>query len=158
MKKETLLTIAVIALLLLNFGILGFLLFQRPPHPPGAGSMPLDRRIEEQLHLNAEQQQQFERLKSAHHEQMQASDRAYRDAMSHYFALLKSDTIVAGRRDSLLAELTYIQQERVTATFQHFSDLKALCTPEQRENFDALVPAFLQVILPPPPVRGRRRE
>jgi hypothetical protein len=59
MRKETLLTVAVIALLLLNFGTLGFLLFRRPPHPPGGGPGGLDRRIVETLQLDAAQQQRF---------------------------------------------------------------------------------------------------
>lgn len=147
MKKETLLTTAVVALLLLNFGTLGFLFFRRPPHPPGVEQP--GRRIVQQLQLDAAQQQQFEKLKSAHHEQMLTADRAYRDALGQYFALLKKDTVDTARRDSLQAVLTRIQQERASVTFQHFADLKALCTPEQRTRFDALLPDLMQVILPP---------
>jgi protein CpxP len=147
MKKETLLTTAVIALLLLNFGTLGFLFFHRPPHPPGAEQP--GRRIVQHLQLDAAQQQKFEQLKSAHHEQMRTADRAYRDALEQYFALLKNDTVDIARRDSLQAVLTRIQQERASVTFQHFADLKALCTPQQRTRFDALLPDLMQVILPP---------
>ena len=148
MKKETLLTIAVIALLLLNFGTLGFLWFGRPPHPPGAGRQQLDRHIVEALHLNAEQRQQFEQLKSAHHEQMLAGDRAYRDALGAYFALLKTEAIVETRRDSLQSVLSQIQNDRASATFQHFREVKNLCTPEQKKAFDALLPELMEVILP----------
>ncbi len=148
MKRESLLTIAVVALLLLNFGILGFLFFRRPPHPEGGGPGPLDRHIIERLHLNAEQKTQFERLKTAHHEQMQAFDRAHRDAMGNYFALLKNDTATPEQQDSLLALVQNIQKNRATVTFQHFTDLKALCTPEQKKDFEALLPELMQVILP----------
>lgn len=148
MKKETLLTIAVLALLLLNFGTLGFLFFRRPPLPPGERPGPLDRHIVERLHLNAEQKAAFERLKTAHHEQMQAFDHAQRDALGNYFALLKNDTVLPAQKDSLLAVVQDIQKNRATVTFQHFTDLKALCTPEQKKDFDALVPELMQVILP----------
>ena len=153
MKRETLLTVAVIALLLLNFGTLGFLLLRRPPHPDGPGGPGrFGRHIVEQLHLTTEQQRQFEQLKSAHHEQMLASDRAYRDALQRYFALLKNDEIPVAQRDSLLAQLAQIQQTKATVTFQHFADLKALCTPEQQADFEALLPDLMQVIAPE---RGR---
>ncbi len=148
MKKETLLTIAVFALLVLNFGILGFLFFRHPHPPPGMGAGPLDRRIVEKLHLDKDQEQKFEQLKSAHHAQMIALDEAYRGALGDYFALLKNDTIIPGQRDSLQAVLSRIQQQKASVTFQHFSDLKGLCTPEQKTNFNALLPELMQVILP----------
>lgn len=149
MKKETLLTVAVLALLLLNFGTLGVLLLRRPPHPPGGrGPERLDRQIVETLDLNAEQRQKFEQLKSAHHEQMLASEQAYRDALGNYFALLKADTVPPAQRDSLQALLAHIQEERAGVTFQHFADLKALCSTEQQKRFADLLPDLMRVILP----------
>lgn len=157
MKKETLLTTAVIALLLLNFGTLGFLLLRRPPHPPGEGPGRLDRQIVEQLQLDAAQQQQFDLLKKAHRAQMQDFDRNYREALGNYFALLKNDTLLPAQHDSLQAALGRIQQDRVSVTFKHFQDLKTLCRPEQKQHFAALLPELMQVILPrknpPPPGR-----
>ena len=146
MKRENLLTIAVFALLLLNFGTLGFLFFSRPPHGPGPGRF--DKHMVEQLQLDAAQRQQFETLKTAHHEQMIASDRAYRDALENYFALLKSDTPAPAQADSLLHVLAKIQRDRALATFQHFQALRQQCTAEQRQRFDAMLPELIQVIQP----------
>lgn len=161
MKRETLLTIAVIALLLLNFGTLCFLLLRRPPHPDGPdGPGRFDRHIVEQLHLTTDQQRRFEQLKSAHHEQMLDSDRAYRNVLKNYFALLKNEEIPVAQRDSLLSQLTDIQKTKATVTFQHFADLKALCTPEQKADFEALLPDLMQVIAPERgrPGRGKNRD
>lgn len=149
MKKETLLTVAVIALLLLNFGILGFLLLRRSGPPEAGGRRKLDRQIVETLQLTSTQQQQFDQLKSAHHALMVANNQAYRVALGHYFDLLKNDTVVPAQRDSLQAILTKLQNERVDVTFQHFTDLKNLCTAEQRPSFNELLPNLLQVMLPP---------
>jgi hypothetical protein len=44
--------------------------------------------------------------------------------------------------------LTKIQNERAAVTFQHFTDLKALCNPAQRQYFENLLPDLMQVILP----------
>ena len=152
MKKETLLTVAVIALLLLNLGMLGFLFFQRPPRP-GAPD-PLGRRIVETLQLDDAQQQQFEVLKTAHHAKMEDFNKAYRDGLGNYFALLKNERVDTAQRDSLQAMLVQIQNERLNITFQHFAELKALCTPEQQQRFQDLLPELMQVILPRPERRG----
>jgi protein CpxP len=157
MKKETLLTTAVFALLLLNFGTLFFLFSHKGPGGPGKGPRPLDRDIVEKLHLNTEQQAKFEQLKKAHHDQMEQSNRDYRAALSNYFALLKNDSVAQGQRDSLQTILTQIQKNRVDVTFQHFNDLKTLAGPENKGNFEVLLPDLMQVILPrrdrsgPPP-------
>lgn len=149
-------TIAVIALLLLNFGILGFLLLRPGPNGPRPGGAP-GKRIVEYLQLDARQQQTFEQLKSAHHQQMLESDRAYREALSSYFGLLKNDAPSQAQQDSLQAILTQIQEERRAVTFQHFQDLRQLCTPEQKERFSTLVPELMHVILPPPNRRSGPR-
>lgn len=158
MKRETMLTLAVIALLVLNFGTLGYLFFQRPPHPPGGGQRPLDRRIVQELQLTDDQKQQFETLKKGHHEQMLALEKSYRATMENYFNLLKNDNIDPRLSDSLQAALGAVQEERAKITLRHFKSLKGLCTPEQQQHFDALIPELLEVILPRkpfPPPAGR---
>ncbi len=155
MKKETLLTTAIVALLLLNFGTLGFLFFRPAPHPPGPGKHRLDRQIVERLQFNSAQQQTFKKLKTTHHEQMLASDKQYRSALESYFNLLKNEPVQPAQQDSLLEVLTQIQKDRASITFQHFQDLKALCSPEQAEHFSELVPELMRVILPGPERRRR---
>jgi len=155
MNKEKLLTFAVIALFLLNLGTLGFLFFRRPLHPQRGGGPQLDRHIIEQLQLDAAQQQQFERLKSAHHEQIMADNRAYRETLDSYLDLLKNEGVVPAQKDSIEAVLTRIQNHKASVTFQHFAELKALCTLAQKQRFDALLPELKQVILPPPPADRR---
>lgn len=158
MKRETLLTTAVIALLLLNFGTLGFLLLRKPGHPP-EGPRRIDRQIVETLSLTDGQKQQFDQLKKAHHAQMLRSDQAYRSALENYFNQLKNDSVAPAVLDSLQAIALQIQRERSTITFQHFQELKALCTPEQRKAFDGLIPDLMNIILPQrpdgPPGRNR---
>ena len=115
----------------------------------------MDRHIIEQLQLDAAQQQQFERLKSAHHEQIMADNRAYRETLDSYLDLLKNEGVVPAQKDSIEAVLTRIQNHKASVTFQHFAELKALCTLAQKQRFDALLPELKQVILPPPPADRR---
>ena len=151
MKRETLLTISVIALLVLNIGTLGFLFFWQPPHERPEGPRQLDRKIIKTLSLNPDQVKQFETLKTAHHEQMVQCERDFRRTLEQYFALLNNETIDAAQQDSLQNQLSRIQLERARTTFRHFQDLKALCTAEQQKDFGILLPDLMQVILPPRP-------
>lgn len=144
MKKESALKAAVVALLVLNLGTLGFL-FSRHKH---GRPMPFDKQIIETLKLDDTQQNTFKTLKNAHHEQMLASDRAYSDALKNYFGLLNRETVPPAVQDSLLRVLTSIQKDRAVATYAHFSDLKALCTPEQKKRFETLLPEVMGIILP----------
>lgn len=148
MKKETLLTVTVIALLLLNFGTLGYLLFMQPrPHAEREG-MKLDQEIIKTLQLDDNQQKTFNGLKTAHHEQILSSDREYHEALVRFFSLVKNDTIEQAQYDSLMTAMLDIQKSRAALTFKHFEDLKNLCSPEQRKNFDQLLPVLTQVVLP----------
>ena len=153
MKRETFLTTAVIALLLLNIGILSILFIRRPP-PDNRHA--LDQQIVEMLALNTVQQKQFEQLKSDHHQKMIASEHDYRLAMQNYFGLLENDSIVPEQRDSLLQLLLQSQRDRITVTFEHFQALKNMCSPEQKVKFPELLPDLMTVILPksPPPAPG----
>lgn len=148
--------VAVIALLLLNFGTLGYLLFMRPGPHAGRQGMKLDQEIIKTLHLDDNQQKTFNGLKTAHHDQIVNSDRAYHDALTRFFSLVKNDTVEQTQYDSLMTAMLDIQKSRATLTFKHFEDLKNLCTPEQRKNFDQLLPVLTQVVLPHKNDRPRR--
>ena len=74
MRQERFYKILIFLLLLLNFGMLGYLLVEhkRPTPPPHGRPAPPDRIIIERLQLNDEQQSQFDVLKHEHHTQMVA--------------------------------------------------------------------------------------
>ncbi len=156
MKKEKLLIGAVIALFVLNLGTLGFLFFGPPPH--GLGPKQLDRMIVEKLSLTPTQTTAFKQLKTVHQAQMQQLDKEYKIALENYFSLLKNETVLPAQQDSLQATLSQIQTSRSQITFQHFADLKAICSPDQRRNFDALLPDLLQILVPQKPNRPPRKD
>ncbi|MCB0524951.1 MAG: Spy/CpxP family protein refolding chaperone [Lewinellaceae bacterium] len=160
MKKTTLLTIAVFILVLLNSISIGYLLLRKPPLPPMPGERSPERIIRE-LSLDKQQSKAFEEMKTAHHDQMLKSNDAFRNAMKQYFELLRLDSVPANEAAALESRMFSIQQERARMTLNHFMELKDLCTPEQKEKFNALIPDLTTVIMPPKgpevPPRGPRR-
>jgi protein CpxP len=151
MKKETLLLMGIVCLLLLNLTTLGFLFWRQP----GGHGRPenrmrhLDQKMTETLGWNAAQIDSFTVFKQAHHEKIKAADQAYRNALEQYFALLTQPETTLAQQDSLEKVLSSIQIVRAQVTYAHFKDLKRICTPEQQQKFDTLLPELMNVILPP---------
>jgi Spy/CpxP family protein refolding chaperone len=166
MKQTTYLGIVITALVLLNVGTLAFVLFSKPseppppfPLPPGAGHPQFDRMIVETLQLNYAQRQQFEMMKQEHHESMMKLDREYNEMLKDYLGLLKNVPVDQTTKDSLERKLSQIQVQKASITLDHFTKLRAICTPEQQSRFDSLIPELTRVIappqnMPPPPPRN----
>ena len=162
MKKTTLLWIAVIMLFLLNAGTL-FFLWSRPGPPPDGppgpghrgGHRQFDHELIETLQLNPDQVEKFDQMKRAHHEQMLELDEATKAPFEQYFALLIQPADAAAK-DSLEKVVGDLYRKRMQVTFQHFSELKAICTPEQQQKFKQMLPSLMQVMssgeknMPPP--------
>ena len=153
MKKESLLTTLVILLLIMNIGIVTFLVMhhehERPPHPGGPPHV--DRLIIETLKFDDEQKKKFEVMKHEHHEQMMRIDEEYKNVLEKYFSLLNDEKIKTVEKDSLEKEIGRLQLSKATVTLEHFRQLKALCKPEQQKHFQELIPELTKIILPHPP-------
>lgn len=148
MRKSTALWIAIIALFLLNAGTLFFMLNSRHHGPPERmdGNRRFDNLVMRTLELTPEQAGQFEQMKRSHHEQMLQLDEATKQPFDAYFSLLAQPVTDTVTKDSLEQKITDLYRQRMRITFRHFADLKAICTPQQQQKFDALVPSLMQVM------------
>lgn len=144
MKREKFLSLAVVVLLLLNIGTIGFLFFQnshRPPYP-----VRMEKLIPESLGFDNAQVEKFDALRNEHHSQMIVLDEQNKQAMVSYLSLLKADSVKFAEKDSLEKIISGIQQQRAAVTIAHFEKLKAVCTPEQKEKFNVLIPELIRVM------------
>ncbi|MCB0700408.1 MAG: periplasmic heavy metal sensor [Chitinophagales bacterium] len=142
MKRENFYTLVIILLLLLNFATIGYLLLGKdgkkghmpPPPPPGA-----DNVIIEKLHLNEDQQQQFEIFKRRHRKSMDSVQRNIKDAQKALFTLVKNEEMDMPMRDSLLHEIEKDESAKHLITIQHFHDLRSIMEPKQVELFNEFI-------------------
>lgn len=155
MERTKLLTYAVVALLLMNVGIIGWMVFRRPPHGPRREPKAV---IIERLKLDAAQQDAYSRLVTAHQQ-------AFRPLMDNgaklrheYFDLLKNEAINAASADSLNRLISDNQYQINQINLQHFKDIKALCNANQKAAFDSFVDEMAALFRtgpgsdgPPPP-------
>ena len=145
MNRTKLLTIAVIGLLLLNFGILGVMFFGKSSHPPmysphggpkGEGPKHI---IIERLHFDETQQKEYELLVVEHRRKTNELHEASKKIHDQLFSLLKGDTINQKESDALILEITTNQKAIEDLNFDHFNAIKKLCKGEQIALFNELV-------------------
>ena len=151
MEKTKLLTFAVVALLLLNLGTLGYLILQFPhrggPMPHGIDNKgPADFIIRE-LNFNELQKSEFMKLVEAHRKDTEVLQKADRENHKKLFDALESnDTIFI---NNALRTIGETQTNLSKITFFHFKAVRALCSPEQQNKFNSVIHEALSRMAPP---------
>jgi len=140
MQKTKLLTIAVIGLLIINLGTLGFLVFGRPDtHNPQLEGRPEPKQIiMEKLHFDASQQKEYARLIQWHRSEIKKRDENIRQAKNALYSQLSQDSIDVKAKDSLISVINANQKLVEQTHFRHFEDIKKLCRKDQLEDFNSL--------------------
>lgn len=132
--------IALVALLLMNIGLVLMLWLQPMPHQrmPGKDGAPPPRRAEgflvKALDLDAEQRAVLKALRDEHFEttrEIHKEGRATKRAMFDALLASSPDTIVARQ---LAAEYGDHLQKIDESLIQHYLDIREICTPEQQEE------------------------
>jgi len=154
MSKIKLLTIAVIALILINISTLAFFFFKAP--------RPMDQKspkeaVIEKLHFDENQVASYDELIKIHFEKIKALNRDLLITKNNlYKELSNSDNKKV--TDSLLFELANQQGEIEKTHYNHFLDIKKLCKPEQIEEFNALSNELAKIFSPKLPPNEMNRE
>lgn len=153
MNRTKLLTVAVIGLLIVNLGTLGFLLVNKPQHPmhPPAGGPRGEgpkKIIIERLHFDAEQQKQYEILIEDHKSKVNDFHEKTRKMHDELYALLGAEPVNKAAADSLMQQIAADQKAIDLVNFDHFEKIKALCKPEQIGYFNELVDELGKLFAP----------
>ena len=72
------------------------------------------------------------------------------DAKDDYFALL-GKPIPDSSRQSALQKITSINAQLDEITFNHFEEVRKICTPEQQVKFDKAIQEVIKMMSGPPP-------
>ena len=155
MKKSTILTIAVIALVFMNIVLMGFTFLKAypgmQPHRPERRQI-----IVERLGFDTRQQHEYARLIDWHRQEVERLDRKIRETKDLYYSGI--GTMAETERDSLLDTLANLHKEVEQAHYIHFTQIRELCKGEQIERFDELAPKLPRIFGPPPPMRRNPGE
>jgi Spy/CpxP family protein refolding chaperone len=154
MSRTKLLTVAIIALLLLNFGTLAFMFLHKPGRqggpPDGAGEGP-KYIIMARLHFNQTQQQQYSDMVEEHRSKSRELRGKSRQLHDELYELLKAETVDETRKNELINQIAGNQKEIENLNIDHFGQIKSLCKGVQVDQFNQLVDDLGHLFAPGPP-------
>ena len=137
MNKTKVLGLAVIALLVLNFGILAFLFLSKNEDGPRGRKMPREIIIEK-LHFDKNQIDAYDKTIKIHQETIRELDDSIRTAKNDLYQLLNSENINSVQKESIFLKLANYQKQIETTHFNHFIEIKKLCKKEQLSDYKNL--------------------
>ena len=148
--KNNLLKYLVIAALLVNAATLVFFWIKRSPRNDRQEKETFDVIIHK-LKLDNNQQIVFKNLRQQHHH----SHDSLLQIIAEKRQVLYAQKSVS--MDSTLQAIGLLQQQIELVTYQHFENLRKICTPEQQTKLDKMLVGAVQHVLmskgdkPPPP-------
>jgi Spy/CpxP family protein refolding chaperone len=144
MKKNTLLYILVVFLLVMNGYFMYEIFVDKRPKGPNPGKF-----LAKELQFDAAQMEAFSEMNDQHHEDMMAIMRDVRRLKDELFDYISLPTYDEEKVRQLTAEIGEKTRLRDEKTFYHFKEVQKICTDEQRTRFNELIKEALRP--------GRRR-
>jgi Spy/CpxP family protein refolding chaperone len=144
-KKFTLISISV--LVILNLVLIGFITtsaFDKRDRNRKGGE---DRRAEyiaNQLGFSASQKQEYDSLNASHGRETKALQQKVDEKRRAMFRLTRSKDASFETADSLTAEIGLLVSDMELRTYEHISNVRALCTPQQLEKLDSLIQKMIR--------------
>lgn len=138
MSKLTMLTWAVVGLLLINLGLVAFLVFSRPMHPPRIGQRGDGPKnlIIEKLGFTPPQIARYEQLIQEHQTEVRRLKDEIKETKNDFYATLAGED--QSKKGFFISRLGTLQRQIETTHYNHFLDLKKLCTADQKDKFNDL--------------------
>lgn len=160
MNRTKLLTIAVIGLLLINIGMLCFLFFDKTktnhreepmngPQHEGPKKIIIER-----LHFDNKQEEVYSVIVDEHRAKSRELNKRGRDLHDELYVLLLEYSLNALKADSLILEIAENQKAIDYLNLEHFQKIKAICKPNQINDFNDLVSDLTKLFSPHPPKRN----
>ena len=145
MTKLLFARISALLLLLVNILLVVFVYLKRPPTREGPKMI-----IIEKLHFNDVQIQAYEKLIDSHRAAVREADKELMDNKKNLYATLTespSDSL----KNSLIEKIVNAEQEIENIHYEHFLEIKKLCSTDQLPAFAELTKELSSYFSPKPP-------
>lgn len=145
MKKLNFYKYSSLSLLILNIVLIGFLFFRPAPGPK--------KMIIHELGFTKDQVNQYESLIQSHRANVEALEKWLFDAKKALYEQLGNGAAL-GDTGQILDDMASLHRQLEMAHYEHFEDIRRICTEEQIPRFKELMNKLPRLFLPPP--RGPR--
>lgn len=150
MKKNTLLYILVVFLLVMNGYFMYEIFVDKSPKGPNPGKF-----IAKELQFDEAQMEKFSVMNDRHHEEMMRIMHDVKRLKDELFDYISQETYSEEKVAELTRRIGDQTRLRDEKTFYHFKAVQEICNDEQRERFNTLIKDALH---PPRRPRGPGRR
>jgi periplasmic protein CpxP/Spy len=138
-------------LVALNITLIVFLLIGPPGRPPlREGANDPGKFLIEKLKFTSQQESEFNKLRKAHHASTEALKDEGKKLKESFFEGLTSDSLNSNK-DSIAAKIAENQKQIELVTYDHFTAVKKLCTPDQKVIFNDIIGEVVEKLGRPRP-------
>jgi len=134
MSKLRILTTLSIGLLIINFLLVGFILFKRNGQPRNEGPRNI---IIEKLHFDEAQVMKYDTLIQWHRKEIRKIESEILNIKNQLYSHLSTSSLVSVK-DSLVQEIALRQINIEQIHLKHFEDIKILCRDKQLDDYQRL--------------------
>ncbi len=162
-RNNKLLVIILLILVLSNAVLLFFLFAKRPPRKTGAemanndkgGGMRayMKRVLKDSIGFTDAQIAMYDTMGSRHKDLMKPMFSTIQSHKDSFYKLLMQNGPSDSLRQSYLDKIAQDQRMIDEQIYNHFSELRALCTPEQQPRFDTVMQKMIRKMIAGPPRR-----
>jgi protein CpxP len=127
------LSIYVIILILVNVGLLLYILFFKHHHRKKPREI-----VIEKLHFNNNQIKKYDITIKKHQKNIREIDDSIKMVKNKLYILLNQSKINKEQQDSLIQKITFFQKKTEIIHFNHFLEIKEICHKDQLDEFKDL--------------------
>jgi len=138
MSKLKIVSLLVIVMLLVNIGIISYIIWIKNDNPLSAQKKMPREIVIEKLGFNQEQIVAYDITIKRHQNAIRTLDDSIRNKKNQLYSRLKKNALEIDKNDPLVIELGNYQKQIETTHFNHFIEIKNICKPEQLDNFNSL--------------------
>ena len=149
-ERTKLLVILVVVLLALNITTLATIWIGKAQHNIRRDMQFGPKKlIIEKLHFDDVQIENFNVLVEEHQQQMKDLKEQIFESKEAFYAQLKNDAPDTTLAYQSIAHITSYEEKAEHITFEHFRKVRALCNPEQKQQFDIVIGEILKTMMGP---------
>ncbi|HWB63026.1 MAG TPA: periplasmic heavy metal sensor [Chitinophagales bacterium] len=139
----------IAVLLIIDIGMVAFI-WMGPGRPHNVGRPDNSRFLIDELKMDQNQQQQYEKLKMQLHRQLGEVQHKDRELHDRFFSLFSAPSVDSAELEQIVDSIGASRKEIELITFRHFQQVRALCTPEQQKKFDKVIGEMMKLMGPHP--------